>query len=606
MSDAPSTASQPASGLYAFAECELVDMKNGGVLLINRDSGAQFLVAPPVAQSMQLCRIFRTLEQHAEVLTASIPELAGQQADVMKVLGMVRDAGLMVSAEQVCERLNRAVPPALDLPATRGFIITCDRPEAVERLLETMLRSGNLSRHEALFLVDDSRDPANAARNRDCVEKFNLTCPRNMQYFGADEARALMDAMIAALPAQEEAIRFLLDRERWAAQKTYGLARNLCLLLSVGKRAVIMDDDVLCTTVAAPHPQAGLQFGQAERAVDFYQNPQDMQARTSRNEFDPLTGHAQCLGLQMGQAIGKLAGRPLEPADLAGANSAYLGQWDASSPVLITQSGTVGDPGTPGTEWIYTLERSSARRLDNFPGGLEGALASRCYWMGQARPTFSKLAVISQVTGLDNTALLPPYFPVFRGEDYLFGAMTEYLHPNAAVLEYDWNVPHLPLDARRGNPSPEPASGKGKFNVNKYITDRTLYSRGVSAAIRLQALAATFAALGETSDRDLLNEYRREVAQAQGNEFARLNAYLQDGSIRPPTWQDWLQRSVANLGAAMQAPALLTDISGIPAGMPEAEVLTTAREYFSGYARSLAQWDAIRAAASDAAASITD
>lgn len=595
MTDTPTTS---PSGLYAFAECEAVDMQNGGVLLIDRYSDAQLLVAASVAQAMPLCRSFRSLEQHAELLAASIPELQGQQADVINVLNMLREAGLMVTAEATCARLNGEVPPAVDLPPTRVFIITCDRPAAVERLLDSMLRAGNLTRHQALYLIDDSRDTANADKNRAAVEHFNRTCPRDMRYFGAAEATELMAGLIAAVPAQEQAIRFLIDRSHWAEHKTYGLARNLALLLSVGSRAIVLDDDVICAAVASPHQAAGLQFGQREREADFYSDQQDMLGRTQRADFDPLNGHAQCLGLNIGQAIGKLNdGNPIQPQDLAGANAAYLSLWSADSPVLVTQSGTVGDPGTPGTDWLYTLDAASTRRLTQFPGGTEGALASRHYWLGQPRPMFTKMSVISQVSGLDNTQLLPPYFPVFRGEDYLFGAMTEYLHPHAAVLEYDWSVPHLPLEARKGDTAPPPLSGKGKLNINKYVTDRTRYDAGIPADTRLQALAALAGELAGMDDRALTTLFRREVAEGQAVELRRLAGFLQDGTIRAPGWQDWLQQSANNVAAAMQQPAAITDMPSLPAGIDEPAALSAFRGYCAGFAASLQGWAAIRAAA---------
>jgi hypothetical protein len=58
------------------------------------------------------------------------------------------------------------------------------------------------------------------------------------------------------------------------------------------------------------------------------------------------------------------------------------------------------------------------------------------------------MAVMSQATGLDNSHLLPPYFPVFRGEDYLFASLVVCLHPDAAVLDFNWSIPHLPLEQR--------------------------------------------------------------------------------------------------------------------------------------------------------------
>jgi hypothetical protein len=595
MSDTP----QPSpSGLYAFTDCEMVHMLNGAVLLIDKFSDAQMLVGAPVAQSMQTCRKFRTLEQHTQSLTSTIPELAGQHADVMNVLGMVKDAGLLVSAETVCEELNQPVEPAVDLPPTRVFVITCDRPEAVDRLLESMLRAGNLSRHEALFLIDDSRDPENGAANREAIEKFNLTSPRDMHYFGAEEARLFMGELIAEAPDQEDAIRFLIDREHWADEKSYGLARNLCLLLSVGCRAIMMDDDVICTALEAPHKKEGLAFVSADREVDFYKDHQEMLARTTASGFDPLTGHAQCLGLNMGQAFRKLGREQIVPEDLAGANSSYIRLWSPQSQVVVTQNGTLGDPGSPRNDWIYYLKDDSAKRLTEFPGGLQGALTCRSHWMGHAQPSFTKMSVISQVTGVDNTQLLPPYFPIFRGEDYLFGAMTEYLHPHAAVLTYDWCVPHLPIDERASDPEPAPKDGKGNFSLGKFVTDRTVYQAGISPEARLAALAALVQGLAESGDRGLKSLYRKEVAELQGLDLVGLNGMLSDGSIRTPEWQGWLQDSVSLIQQNMQATAEVGDNPILPQNLSNEELLEIFRGYAAGFANALGSWAATREVAS--------
>lgn len=594
MSDPQTSNSTP---LYAFAECEAIDTSNGGVLLLNKHSDAQLLVGGAVAHSMQMCRVFRTLDQHVEVLTSSIPELAGQQQDVMGVLQMLLDAGLLVSASSVCERLNAEVAAPVDLPPTRVFIVTCDRPAAVKRLLESMLHAGNLTRHEELFLIDDSRDPANAELNRAAAADFNFTCPRNMNYVGASEAKLLLNKLVAQLPAHEQGIRFLIDRERWGEQKSYGLARNLCLLLSIDCRAIVLDDDVICAAVESPHKGAGLQFGERPREIDFYSSQQDILSRTKRADFDPLSGHALCLGLNIGQAIVKLSGNSLTEAQLEGASSAYLSQWNAQSQVLVTQSGTLGDPGTPSTEWVYTISSGSSARLAQSAGGVQGALVNRQYWMGQPRPMFTKMAAVSQMTGLDNSQLLPPYFPVFRSEDYLFSAMVEHIHPQSAVLEYDWSVPHFPLDERSGDSDPAPLDGKGEINASKYITDRTRYEPAISPETRLCGLAQIAQELSETSSEGLLILFRKEVAEYQGGELARLNAYFQDGSIRPPDWQDWLQRSLNAISASLQTKAKLTDLKAVPAHYSEQMLLAEFRIHLADFSRGLESWRQTREAA---------
>ena len=584
--------------LYAFVDCERVNLKNGGVLLIHKLSDNQLIVAPEVSVALGSCTTFHTLAIHVDILTTTIPQLAGQQADVTKVLEMVRDAGLLTTAEEVCRRISpEDVPAATALPRTRVFIITCDRPEAVQRLTQSMLFAGNLSRHEEIFLVDDSRDPQNAELNREIVQQFNLTSPRDMRYVGADAQQRLLDTLIRELPDKEKGIRFLIDRKRWANHKSYGLARTLCLLLSVDKRAIVMDDDVICAAVDSPFKSEGVAFGDTAREVEFYASEQDILARTKKTDFDPLTGHAECLGLSIAQAMNNLGTDELKAQDLQNANAAFLSQWHANSPVIITQSGTMGDPGTLGTEWVYSVDAASAQRMMASPGGLEGALSNRHYWMGQPRPIFTKMAVISQVTGLDNSQLLPPYFPVFRGEDYLFGAMVEYLHPQSTVLEYDWCVPHFPLDERRGDADKEPTTGKGGINPSKYITDHTLYESGVSAETRMAGLTQLVKELSETSDRGLLTRYRSEVAESQGKQFMRLNAKLQETAPRTQAWQDHLQQSLANVTAAMASSARLEDIPGIPESYKAQDILDEFRTYTREFAVALEDWAAIRKAA---------
>lgn len=272
-----------------------------------------------------------------------------------------------------------------------------------------------------------------------------------MCYVGASQQKQLLNALVDEMPEHEAGIRFLIDRERWADKPSYGLARTLCLLLSVDSRAIVMDNDVICAAVDSPFKADGASFGNTPREVEFYASEQDILGRSEKMDTDPLTGYAQCLGQNSAQALKKLGADDLKPTGLQGANGVFLSQWHADSSVIIIQSGTMRDSGTPITDWVYSVDPAFTQRLLSSPGGLEGALTNRHYWMGQPKPLFSKMAMISQVTCLDNSKLLPPYFPVFRGEDYLFGGMVEYLHPESAVLEYDWCVPHFPIEPRIGN-----------------------------------------------------------------------------------------------------------------------------------------------------------
>ncbi len=611
MSDQPSISysyqttvgQQPATGnddleLYAFVDCELVPTGDHSTLIIHKHKDAQLTVSPEVTTAMASCGVYRTLAEHVEHLCSTIPQLAGQQANVSQVLNMVKDAGLFTTASETCERLCPPdVPAAVDLPATRVFIITCDRPAAVERLLTSMLHAGDLSRHEQMFLIDDSRDPQNAARNQELVETFNLTSPRDMRYFGSEHRDQLLADLVKALPEHEAGIRFLIDREHWQGKATYGLARTLALLLSVDRRAIVMDDDVICAAVKTPLPEEGISFANAGRDIDFYPSEETMIAQTERAEFSPLTAHAQYVGVTLGQALNQLGADELSSEQLEGSNAGYLSQWTSNSQVLITQCGTVGDPGSPSTTWIYESGGDTARRVLAQPGGLQGALSNRYYWMGHSKPGFSKLAVISQVTGLNNAYMLPPYFPVFRGEDYLFGAMTEYLHPHSAVMHFDWGIPHLPIEARKGDPAEPPRTGRGALNWPKCITDQARYDQDVSTEVRLESLIALIREAAQTSDHGLITRYRREVAENLSGQAGRLNALIAKETQLPGEWLDWLQKTAENFNTTLASVARLQDYSGVEDSATDEAILGQFRAYASGFADALAAWPAMREAA---------
>ncbi|HAN68637.1 MAG TPA: hypothetical protein DCQ70_09105, partial [Halieaceae bacterium] len=133
--------------MVAFANCELVRISDTAVLVINRDNNRQLMMSPQVVQGLTTCTTFRTIEEHASVLAATRPELQGRPELAVQALEGLLANGMLLRAGDAAARLSGAAGRA---PApTRVFVITCDRPAAVERLLESLLRNGKLSRHES-------------------------------------------------------------------------------------------------------------------------------------------------------------------------------------------------------------------------------------------------------------------------------------------------------------------------------------------------------------------------------------------------------------------------------------------------------------------------
>ena len=595
--------------LYAFATCDRVTLDDISVMLLNRSNGKQMTISPEVATALTYCGTFKTLQAHAEALVTSIPQLQGQLEDVTRVLHMVRDAGLMLAAEDICEKLQLADGGKSELAPTRVCVITCDRPPALERLLDSMLRVGNISRNDALILVDDSRNPDNRTQNRELVAKFNLTSPRDMLYVGADAQRQIISELTATLPQHEDAIRFLADRDRWEDRKTYGLARTFCLLLTVGYRCVVLDDDILCATVEPPLRNEGISFGGGDsRELACFSSEEELMQSAAYGEVDPINGLAQCLGMGLGQALETLGSGTLEVNTLHDTRAALLGTLDRNSEVLVTQCGSWGDPGTAGSHWLFHLGRDSVERALSVSGGLSGALQNRHYWLGRSRPNIDKMAIMSQATGLDNSRLLPPYFPAFRCEDFLFASMVVCLHPESAVLDYAWSVPHLPLEKRGARAAREPIAARaGLALCARYLSKWVSYEPGPCAETRLRSLAAHLCEVAEQEPESLLATFRKELTEQHSEQLRLLRGQLQDAqSLGSSSWEGYLQRGIEEIDRELQTPASPGNIPGVDPENGDDALLQIFQTTIADFGRAIAAWPAIRGSAQDVTTRLMD
>ena len=585
-------------GLYAYDHIEALALPDGNVLLVSKSCGKKLTVTRDVSIALEYCQEFRSLREHANFLVSYMPELGGDEAGVQRVLASVKDAGFLTSAEDICQRINQKPDSKAHSTPTCVCIITCDRPVAVERLLESMLRGAKLSLHEKFYLVDDSRDHLNAAKNQSAVDSFNLSSPKNISYIGKKQQQQLLQELISALPEHEQGVRFLIDREKWASFKSYGLPRTVCLLLSVDYRCIIMDDDVICSAIEPPCKDAGVEFADNMRDVDFYATAQEWQSQAIPSTNDPLSGHARCLGKDFSHALMALGIEALDQQDLANSDINLLKSLNADTPVLVTQCGSFGDPGTAGNSWLTHLRDDSLNRLVNSPGGLSSAFSNRQYWLGRSAPTFSKHATMSQVTGLDNSYTLPPYFPIFRGEDLIFGCVLNFLYPDSIVLEYDWAVPHMPIEERQGNIEGDSAKVTGSLELcTDYITARNTLDPSVSFNTRLETLSLLLLEISENSSTGILSKFRSELSRTQVETVKSIGDKLRAATSQPQDWITYLERCMADNVNTLHSTSTLRDIPGITEGMDEESIVEQIKTYAYEYSRALRAWPAIRKAA---------
>jgi hypothetical protein len=584
---------------YAFDDCKTYRLPERKLLIRNPNNGQSAVIMPEVLTALAQCIRFATKDDHIANVSRVIPQLKDHPDQVRQVLdNMVRD-GMMVSAQSLCDRFNSVTveeDPVADEAAVVA-IITCDRPQAIERLLASVAENADPSGFETLYVIDDSRDPSNIERNRACVEAFNADSSIATVYFGRERQRTLMDETIAQAPENEESVRFLVDFERWKDEWTGGLARNYALLLSKGKRLVMLDDDVLFEVYEPSSRPAGINLRDEIREAEFFDEIGNWPGLKLRAELDPVKAHLYCLGLPLRQAMGRLGVSALLPEHLAGCTVSEIRRLEPEAPVLVTQCGSLGEPGVGNNSWIIELTGESRGKMLASEESVAHAIRNDNAWIGRRQPHIASRPNMSAVTGIDNRKPVPPYFPIQRGEDRMFGIMLAALFADAVALDYPWAVPHLAAEDRTRDASQSTFKGKRKFPefAGRWLSMRFDQPTPRSRTGDFEALAGPFVELSEYADAQLTELHNDFQVQSACENLTELQSALNLSKNAPDAWQTFVSDALNHVNSEFQH--VLASIAG--QGDPEIQQiaqqdLPTWRERWGAFGEACCAWIGVR------------
>jgi hypothetical protein len=585
----PNTTSR-AEDLLAFDACLEFPLPDNQVLLHSPDSGKQTIVTQDVLFSLHQCHHFRTLREHNQQLQKAIPDLAGQTDDINQVLNSVSQSGLMLSAKKKAEELHLATTPPAAESGLCYCILTCDRPEAVSRLIKSMAKNHQFRSENHYFLVDDSRHAEHQQQNRHLCESFSREQQIELQYFGLTEQNQLQQQLEQAFPEYKEGIMFLLGRHG-QGKATYGRTRNWALLLGTGGKLVVIDDDVLFQRIVTEEEPTRIALTSSTRSTDFFSSHQEWRTRIDKDYTDPTSGiFTTGLGRTLPQALALVSRDKLPPRAFRQLNPHDYAHFQPKSQVLITSCGSIGDPGTTGNTWLYLLDRDSRKNLIRSEDQYRKNILDRNMWSGRKEYAFlNTFVLISQITGIDASQCLPPYFPLQRNEDLLFGEMVRYMHPHALQLDLPWAVPHLPLEQRTWTKDQAmriPQRGLLSFSA-EMIGQQRAQNPAATPERRILSLADQFHCLAETTDRELLDRLTQVTLQHTTRQIQRMSNILAESQDAPEYWKTDMQSILRNLQHSLSSPT--------PDGFIDMDGDTetqrkTARHLWQTYAKGLQVW----------------
>jgi hypothetical protein len=307
-----------------------------------------------------------------------------------------------------------------------------------------------------ILVADDSSDSVAFRQTADAIVALGREFDVRAQYFGPRERLHFSDKLIQ-LGFDQDVVAFALDG--WPAFDfgAAGASRNFLSLLAGDSAYASIDDDTECLFVESTNLRTGeVMFEGASARMD----PASLRAFSSRKELletlvvrdlDFVSAHQQLLGRAVGEQ-----------------NEHLSKLQNHSKQVLVTLLGVAGDCGwgAPSRYFLYD-DAISLAQLARSNSDWASTLTSRETLRVSDTYCVSNRADLMMTTAfaVDNRVLLPPFLPVGRGSDMLFGRMLPLIHGNSGFGHLPWAVIHSPVTTRR--------FWEGEFTRSAGITDIT-------------------------------------------------------------------------------------------------------------------------------------
>lgn len=434
---------------------------------------------------------FRTIEQHATAVAGNL-----QPEEALKVLNFFIKSETFESRSQIPENtvlvsilseyfrqktamgwfvswndffseVERKPRTACKIEAVG--IITSNRPHALERCLESYIKNclkfgrGDIS----FFIADDSTCKTSLVKNYEVSVKMRRKYGVNISYLSSKIKEKWFGGN-HVVGSEAESLHFL-TRSEFPGQSC-GANRNSLILATAGKRVLFVDDDTTANVYRHPDSNEDLSFltqGKIQTVKSFSSKKNAKDSLVAVDEC-VLSAHEKILGMDAASICRNFYEK----------NSSFLNVDNFSrglfhsvkldrGHVFASLVGILGDSGAN-----ITSDNALAIILRNRSLGVSDSESN----LGRIITKYSSRYEIRQhgpfmstFFGLDNRMAHVPFFPYFRMEDSLFGAMNSAVSPNKFVGYIPRQLEHNPIEERA-----DPLLGPINLSPNAIVSNCSL------------------------------------------------------------------------------------------------------------------------------------
>jgi hypothetical protein len=399
---------------------------DGSALVYSPESRAYETVPNFSVRMLDACKTFAPLEEHAVHICQAFGLGLVELPNVRNQLRGLAEAGLLTSHGSLLQSCMRNATPEDDSKSTISSlgIPTRNRPDSLRRCLESYAQCAHdFDRTITFVVVDESNQEETRQTNMQTLAEVKRQFGAECYYIGPREKQELAEliAQEGNLPA--EVVNFALLNVENCPVST-GTSRNALLLSTIGDLTVQVDDDTQCRLAPGRVLEDGVTLTSVSDATRFWTfaqgDDESLCDRVERKDFFAV--HEQLLGKLVGNCLKSHSGKDVK---MDAAKSSFFRKLDQpNARVLSTFLGTYGDSGLGHFFNFMVLEGESRKWLLSSESNYRYAICTRKAMRAVTNPTITEGTLCMAMNlGLDNRELLPPFTPVQRNQDGVFGKL---------------------------------------------------------------------------------------------------------------------------------------------------------------------------------------
>ena len=421
-------------------------------------------------------------------------------------------------------------------PISTIGVTTADRPQLLERCLLSVTRQVTTHGSRArIIVVDASKSARNESLGRSAASSVQLATGRPISFIGRAEKLAL-----------RQALRSLCDDSllEFAFRPCASGNRNIILLLTSGEHVLFVDDDVVCAVWSPRSLRRVIALGghAEERDIAFYAQRGDVCERLEPANVDLLQAHDAVLG----RTIRSLVTAKTLAVDKRRAcghlRAAARGERPAR--VRMTFCGIAGDAGVSYPDRLLLSGGTWRTALASSRRAFKTALTFREVCKVARRYTvMHEVSCMTACMGLSNTTIAPPFLPVGRNEDGLFGA-------TLSAIDLETVSCHVPYAVLHASNRPPRYSGKRFPSTSETRTADLLISlinrsssriRTHESRRRLVRLGDELKQLAALRTSDFVKITTLATLRTREREVTMIESALENHDAYPSYWRDDLR-----------------------------------------------------------------